>query len=297
MEDAFREYINNEDKKKNGEPTAYKETMQCFCRSKGKEKKDQVYKISLTKDYEEKFCEKFFKDKTVSFILGTAISFIIIAVNTILKILIIKLIETIRYDTQSEKIAAITNGVFIAQFFNTGILLLLVNANISEHFLGKFISSGKYYDYYPEWYQDVGTKIVKTMIINCIMPYITLGTSVMIPKMMRLLDGGNPYKTKKTSMAKFKMLHGGKDYVIHFKYSNLLNITYITMMYGMGMPILFPVAIVNYLNQYFCERYIVAYCMKLPPALDDKLTRNFVKMLKWAPLLLLANGYWMISNH
>lgn len=36
--------------------------------------------------------------------------------------------------------------------------------------------------------------------------------------------------------------------------------------------------------------------MKQPPALDDKLIRNCIRMLKWAPLLLLANGYWMISN-
>lgn len=97
-------------------------------------------------------------------------------------------------------------------------------------------------------------------------------------------------------MAKFKAVHGGADYIIHFKYSNVLNIAYITMLYGLGMPLLFPIAMVNYLNQYLCERIIVAYFMKMPPALDDKLIRNFVKMLKWAPLLFLCNGYWMISN-
>jgi hypothetical protein len=65
--------------------------------------------------------------------LGTAISFIIIIINTILKTVIIKLIESIKYDTYSMMLASITNGVFIAQFFNTGILLLLVNANMTEH--------------------------------------------------------------------------------------------------------------------------------------------------------------------
>lgn len=146
------------------------------------------------------------------------------------------------------------------------------------------------------WYKDVGNKIVKTMIINSMMPYVALVTGFMVPKLMQRMDGKNHYVTKKTSMAKFKMLHGGKDYIIHFKYSNVLNVAYITMMYGLGMPLLFPIAMVNYLNQYFCERVIVAYCMKIPPALDDKLVRNFVRMLKWAPLLFLCNGYWMVSN-
>ena len=69
----------------------------------------------------------------MSAILGTSISFIIIAVNLILKTVIIKLITWIGEDTVSEQLSSITNGVFYAQFFNTGILLLLVNANMTEH--------------------------------------------------------------------------------------------------------------------------------------------------------------------
>lgn len=76
----------------------------------------------------------------------------------------------------------------------------------------------------------------------------------------------------------------------------MLNIVYITMMYGMGMPILFVLAAFNFFNQWVCERIIVAYHMKLPPALDDKLTINCINMLKLAPIMLLFNGYWMISN-
>lgn len=299
LREAGQEYLYNEQLKKDGQNTDYKTEMQCFCKKQGKENKNKIYTINTEEgDVKVPFCANFYKDKMNSFVLGTSISFIIIAVNTILKILIIKLIESIKHDTQSEKLASITNGVFIAQFFNTGILLLLVNAIMTEHspkFITQFISTGKYFDYTPFWYKDVGAKIVKTMMINSIMPYITLMSTFMVPWIMQKMDG-NPYNTKKTSMAKFKMLHGGKDYIIHFKYSNVLNICYITCMYGLGMPILFPISVINFLNQYFCERVIVAYFMKMPPALDDKLVRNFVKMLKWAPLFFLCNGYWMVSN-
>lgn len=70
-------------------------------------------------------------------------------------------------DTCSEQLASITNGVFIAQFFNTGILLLLVNGNMTEHepyFITKYIK-GPFYDYQPLWYSNVGFKIVQTMLI------------------------------------------------------------------------------------------------------------------------------------
>jgi hypothetical protein len=114
----------------------------------------------------------------------------------------------------------------------------------------------------PDWYSNVGYKIVQTMIINSIMPYVGLCTGFAIPWLKRKLDRkfkDDIYITKKTSMAQYKDLYSGADYVIHFKYSGILNIMYITMMYGVGMPILFPIAAFNFLNQYICERLIVAY--------------------------------------
>ena len=36
--------------------------------------------------------------------------------------------------------------------------------------------------------------------------------------------------------------------------------------------------------------------MKLPPSLSDILMRNFVEKVKYAPLIFIFNGWWMISN-
>lgn len=172
---------------------------------------------------------------------------------------------------------------------------------MTEHypkFITQFVSTGKFYDDMPMWYTEVGNKIVKTMMINAMMPFATTWAAFCIPVMKKLMDKpGSRYTTKKTSMAKYKALYGGGNYVIHFKYSNVLNVTYITMMYGIGMPLLFPCAMINFLNQYICERWVVAFYMRQPPSLDDKLIRSCIRMLKWAPLLMLANGFWMLSNH
>jgi len=106
----------------------------------------------------------------------------------------------------------------------------------------------------------------------------------------------DPYQTKKRGMQLYKDVYSGPDYVIHFKYSGVVNTVYIAMMYGMGMPLLFPIAALNIFNQWITERIAVAYLAKLPPALDSKLTDNCISVLRWAPLLLLFNGYWMVSN-
>jgi hypothetical protein len=55
---------------------------------------------------------------------------------------------------------------------------------LSEHnipFLRKWLQ-GNHYDYSPHWYEEVGSGIVKAMIINMITPYITLVFTMGIPK-------------------------------------------------------------------------------------------------------------------
>lgn len=145
--DAFKEYSVNNELELKKEKTHYGGRMQCFC---GWEKANKVPKNKL---YYEKagiadeskgipICQHFFKDKTNSLILGQSVAFIIIAVNLVLKTVTIKGIEWVGEDTNSEQLASITNGIFVAQFFNTGILILLVNGNMTEHgprFITKFI--------------------------------------------------------------------------------------------------------------------------------------------------------------
>lgn len=213
---------------------------------------------------------------------GQMITVIIVVINIILKTTSIKLITWIGYDTHSEMITKITNGVFIAQFFNTAILILLVNANFAE-FNIPFTSffNGPYLDYTYNWYGFVGNRIVQTMIINALMP---LGTELIpiITKRLAQRKDQNwekdrlkaEYVTKTTQIYQYIDLYSGPEYIVHFKYSGILNITYVTMMYGLGLPILFPIAAFSYFVFFSIERYQVAYTYQMPPTLDDKLTKN-----------------------
>ena len=97
-------------------------------------------------------------------------------------------------------------------------------------------------------------------------------------------------------MAAYKELYFGPDYIIHFKCSGVINVVWVTMFYGFGLPLLFPIAALNFFNQYICERITAAYQVRVPPALDDKLINFVLGKLKWAPLIFLMNGYWMLSN-
>lgn len=233
-----------------GERPQFTDIMQCFCQNQKKAGEHRAQKYTGTVDGETQtlpICEDFFSDKFKGTIIGYAITGVIIAVNEVLRMAIIALITWVGEDTQSERLTSITNGIFFAQFFNTGLLLLLVNANLTEY--GVTFMAGPYTDYTPDWYADVGATIVRTMVINSFMPYVNLCVAFILPSLKAYRDSrGDVYKTKQTAMAGFKAVYAGSDYVIHFKYSAMLNVVFVTMMYGFGMPILFPVAAFNVFN-------------------------------------------------
>lgn len=47
-----------------------------------------------------------------------------------------------------------------------------------------------------------------------------------------------------------------------------MNITYVTMIYGGALPILFPIAMVSFLFMYLTEIFLLTYVYKKPPQYD-----------------------------
>jgi len=68
------------------------------------------------------------------------------------------------------------------------------------------------------------------------------------------------------------------------------------MLYGAGLPILFPVALAAIFFFYIVEKGMLAWSYKSPPSYDERLNNNVLALLTYAPLLFLAFGYWMFSS-
>ena len=253
---------------------SYKGHVQCFCdKMADEEDKDADEEYG---DDDLMICKDYQHSKLTTFFATNGITLIITVINQVLTAVSISLITWIGYDTHSEMLTKITNGVFAAQFFNTAILILLVYANLDEvdENAGKLLD-GQFRDYSPKWYTLVGNNIVQTMFVNAFMPIITETIPVIVSGFKRCVDRGfctsrdSVYATRQTQIYSYIDLYVGPDYVIHFKYSQILNVTFVTMMYGLGMPILFPIAAVSYFIFYIVERYQVAFTYPMPPALDD----------------------------
>jgi len=140
---------------------------------------------------------------------------------------------------------------------------LLVNANLEEvaPHLG-WIFDGPFNDFIPLWYRAVGYTVTQTMIINALMPVFVHMIVSLIAWLKRKSDKrckSNEYDTKTTQINQYLDIYLGPEFIIHFKYSNILNVTFVTMMYGVGIPILFPIACLNFSILWMLERYQIAY--------------------------------------
>ena len=83
---------------------------------------------------------------------------------------------------------------------------------------------------------------------------------------------------------------------MHYKYSSVMNIVFITMMFGAGLPVLFPIAAAS-LTVLFClEKFMLYYIYKQPPVYDERLNNSVLSNLDKAPFFLLGFGYWMLTN-
>jgi hypothetical protein len=77
------------------------------------------------------------------------------------------LIKKVGLDTQSQLANVTKNAIFFATFMNTAMVLLLVNADMSQTGIPIFdsIFTGKYPDFDSNWYDDIGANMTKTMLI------------------------------------------------------------------------------------------------------------------------------------
>ena len=68
------------------------------------------------------------------------------------------------------------------------------------------------------------------------------------------------------------------------------------MIYGPGIPILFPIGLVALTILYFTERFSMAYFYRMPPNYDDDLNYLVLEIIIWFPAIYAAFGFWMFTN-
>jgi hypothetical protein len=72
------------------------------------------------------------------------------------------------------------------------------------------------------------------------------------------------------------------------KYASLLTTAYTTFTFGFSMPILFTLATLSFSFQFIVDKLLITYYYKQKVEHNDFLNRNFLKALKYSPVIFFC---------
>ena len=150
----------------------------------------------------------------------------------------------------------------------------------------------------------MGVIICAYMLANAWWPIIEVSYMWGLRVLFRMLDQGriilnydeSTTTTKQKTIAGYVDLYQGPIFEIHWKYANILDVVYVAFMFGPMMPILFPIALLNLIIMYICEKLLVAYIYQRPPMYDQTLNEVTIRSLYGAPILYCVFACWVFSN-
>ena len=136
----------------------------------------------------------------------------------------------------------IAEKVFAAQFFNTAVSSLVINAALPEltrgvPILDGAVFSGVHRDFDQRWYESIGGPLMVTMLVNTVGP---VGGNIAA----ELLGGVGRFVGRMTAWTQHALdtAYLGPEFDIATRYGEVLMCVTVTMMYGSGMPLLYAFA-------------------------------------------------------
>ena len=128
------------------------------------------------------------------------------------------------------------------------------------------------------------------------MPAITIGMNYAMAYVFIWWDKHGKQETKCDTIQSYVALYGGQPFSVHVRYSNMLNILFMTMMYGAALPLLYPIAMFSFAVLYVQDITLLVYFAEAPPSYDNDLNTRFISIIQKSPILLLGMAFWQLTN-
>lgn len=260
--------------------------LECYCRA------------DSSRQLNENICVNWAFNLYLQKALPFVIVFAIIVTNQIMLYVFKSLASFEKHFYASTELQSRTIKIFIAQFLNTAVILLVVNTRFSQLPIVEFLN-GVYNDFIPEWYFNVGTTLLITMFINMFSLPIINFIFLALKKCIQCCDRrckSDRSITKKKEQSKYEALYTGPEFLIEIRYAQILNLLFVCLLYGSGLPFLYIITFVNLLIIYWLDKcYLLRIC-KLPKNYDEKLEEGIRNFL-WIFLLVhITFAIWVYGN-
>ena len=208
--------------------------------------------------------------------------------------------KVMKFTNRTFEESALMTMKYLMTLFKGAVLVLLTNANFITFNIHYF--DGDYTDLNDKWYVNVGSIFIIAMFFRLVISPGMIVVRWLLKKVLIMIDRRaiRPPKdtvfTSKNHNIDFADLYSGAKLKLSNPYNKVLLNVMISMMLGLGLPILFPFVLLFLVVIYFAYKSATLYWFKKPPKLDDSLSNLFMHNMKFAPLLYCGFSYWMLNN-
>jgi hypothetical protein len=129
---------------------------------------------------------------------------------------------------------------------------------------------GDYTDFSVDWYRNIGATLSMTMLINTVSPHVAKIAMPLVIALQRCLDRGCRFsylpdeskgetelRTKKVLQQDVEKLYIGEEIASFYVYAQFFTTLWCVLTYSSGIPILYPVAFLNYMILYWVYKILL----------------------------------------
>eukprot|EP00929_Paragymnodinium_shiwhaense_P123848 TRINITY_DN9822_c0_g1_i1.p1 TRINITY_DN9822_c0_g1~~TRINITY_DN9822_c0_g1_i1.p1 ORF type:complete len:1130 (+),score=290.71 TRINITY_DN9822_c0_g1_i1:77-3466(+) len=271
-------------------------TVNCYCQ-KQVEQKGYNFRLPPYKTDESKLCAEWSYSENMK--LGRLVGGVLVVafLNQALLFVYQWLIDWERHGLVSDVTQSQMFKLFLAQFVNTGMLVILVNFNLKYgslleyvEFLG--IGKGAYDDVSAAWFIAIGTSIIITIamqIISTTLPPLAM-SFIVTPLMTRFMSRS---VVTQESLNDIYML---PQWNLALRLAQSLNVFFCIMMYSAGMPVLYSVGGLYCLVAYWMDKICLLWGSHRPPAYKEHVVKAAVNLFPAAAFLHAFFALWTFGK-
>ncbi|CAD8102547.1 unnamed protein product [Paramecium sonneborni] len=195
----------------------------------------------------------------------------------------------------SEEYSSRILKIFLGQFLNTGLILLLTNIDYGNYTRNdipetiKFLFGGQYGDIDSKWCQNIGIILLLTLLINIATQPVMLLVELIVRYIRKACDQCslclNEKKTRAKTYQEFKELYKGEQFRVELRYAQILTALYICFMYSPALPFLFLITLLTIWFLYIVDK-IAIFKTYSKPIMIDSVVSDSVRKYLWIALII-----------
>lgn len=218
---------------------------------------------------------------------------VVVLVNMGLEVVITYLVRFERHHSEDTMNRSVFLRLFVMKYINTsGIFLILNNHAILKNVLG--IASSNSFDFSSTWYSSVGVTLILVQLVNVATGHIFKAYQLWL--FHHRLGRAKADPSIALTQAQLNKLHTGPFFLYSENYAQHMATFFTTLTFATGLPLLYPIACINYFIGYFVDKYLFIHLYRTPPRLDGRLGREVLSMVPWAIVLHLGTSIWMLGQ-